>query len=98
MHAGNRGTGFYPVLHKRREFSDERELRAVSVMEQPDGPYQVCPLDHEEYGINIERLIAGIVVAPRSPAPFLEDVRRMLDEHGLVRDIQRSSLDGVPVY
>ena len=87
-----------PFLHKRKEFEDDQELRAVSMMEQPDGEHQECPIDHEEYPVDLNRLIDKIIVAPGSSADGLERVRAFVEAKNLDIGISSSALDATPLY
>ena len=73
---------FYQCLHKRMEFKDEQEVRALSYLLN-DGPLRwvqitpelVPPFETgEERGVNIHTLISEVVAHPNTSEEFLESV------------------------
>lgn len=78
-----------PYLTKRVSFEHEREVRAISVADDPtpDGDYR---------RVNVDRLIGEIVVAPRSQPWLVELVGFVMKRYGLTAPVRRSTLAEPP--
>jgi hypothetical protein len=96
---------FNAVMHKRRSFAHEQELRAVVVRptwaELAD--YGVHP-DRLPGGagvgipVNLDRLIRRVVVSPRAPEWYVNLVASMLRRYGCGRTPVQSDLYTNPVF
>lgn len=74
-----------PYLTKRKSFEHEREVRAISIVEEPNetGSY---------YQVDVGRLIREVVVAPQSEAWFLTLVRAVMARYDLRAPVLQSTL------
>ena len=84
---------FTPVLHKRKSFEHEREVRAIkgnfSPPGIPTGAY--CKVD-------LEALIAEVIVAPQAPTWFSDLVNSVANKYELQAPIITSSLAVSPIW
>ena len=97
----------HSVMHKRRSFEHERELRAV-ISRVPTGEPRRLPADpqREDFPdktgvwvtISLEQLIEKINVAPSSPSWFHDLVRKVVLRHKLDKQVEKSDLDASPLY
>ncbi len=93
------GNLFFPIMHKRKSFEHERELRAVRCdvqacekgMEKPPNCGESIPVD-------LGKLIQNIYVAPSAPEWFLKLVEDICTKFELNVPISRSSQDAEPMY
>lgn len=89
------------AYYKRRQYEHERELRAVVIKDTPDfRGERDCPANQPtgvQVAVDLDILIERIVIAPGRPAAFREEVRAVLDRHGLDKLVQPSVLDERPV-
>lgn len=78
-------------LTKRNSFEHEREVRAISVADDPapDGAYRE---------VNVERLIGEVVVAPQSEHWFVELVQSVMARYGSAAPVRRSTLADPPPW
>jgi hypothetical protein len=102
--------GFFASLHKRSQFSYERELRAifwdfkgmtegVNIDLNRDRLFRFRPPSYEGRLIKVElsELIENIYVAPTAPAWFTNLVKKISVKHGFDESvIHQSSLDSSP--
>ncbi len=95
------------VFYKRREFRDEREVRAlVNVIPVIDDEHPTAlearRFDQSSGGLNIgvelASLVAEIRVAPRARKWFRKLVERTVGDYDLDIPVLASSLDGDPEY
>jgi hypothetical protein len=101
-------TGIAPLVHKRRYFENEHELRAVIVngsawtRDLPGGQWEWNVEGDPRAGIlvpvDLAVLVEGVHVAPQQPDWFKEVVQGVCDRYGLSRKVARSSLDEPPKY
>jgi len=92
------GNVFNPIMHKRKSFSHEREVRAVA-WEAPTGPNlegdtpscKIIPVD-------IRGLIEGVYVAPDCSPLLVEVVQGLLEAAGLKLDVKQSGVNAPPGY
>lgn len=90
---------FWPLLHKRRAFAYERELRAVTRFEGagsgmgiPEPPVGIAiPVD-------LRLLIDAVVVGPDQAEWFYESVERVVDAFAPHVEVRKSFLDTDPLY
>lgn len=76
---------------KRKSFDHEREVRAVisEPESQKSGILVSCDVD---------RLIAGVVLSPKSPIWFVKLVKDVTSKYGLALDVTPSSLNEEPFF
>jgi hypothetical protein len=86
------------IVHKRKSFEHERELRAVIYagingvpFASPGGMGLVVP-------INIAALIEEIVVSPTSQPPLSEVVAGLASKYGLAAPVRQSDVNDGPAY
>jgi hypothetical protein len=96
---------FNAVMHKRRSFAHETELRAVVIrptwaeMGQYAGrPEDVPNLSGLSVPIDLDRLVRRVVISPRAEAWFVDLVSSMLRRFGLSQTPLHSDLYGAPVF
>lgn len=91
------GHSLAPVFYKRKEFADERELRAViDVFPEGDSRREgTKPLRAgNEIDVDLHRLVTRVILSP-SPAPTLVNrVQELCDRVGI--PFTRSALDKTP--
>jgi hypothetical protein len=101
-------SGLAPLVHKRRYFENEKELRAVVVHgshwtgDLPDGSWAWNLEGDPRAGIlvpvDLVGLVEGVHVAPDQPDWFKKVVQSVCDRYGLPREVESSSLDEAPHY
>jgi hypothetical protein len=94
---------YLPILHKRKSFEHEREIRAV--ISQPREifvgvtPHKEC----EKYGglnvpINLDCLIENIYLAPTTK-PWIKDLlTSIMVKQGVKKELKQSNLDASPIF
>ncbi len=82
----------YPLLHKRKSFEHEQELRAITV----DG-YLPEHVDGKYVPVDIDRLIERIFVSPTSQSWFSELVRSVATKYDTNKEIRVSKLSEKPI-
>jgi hypothetical protein len=90
------------AFSKRKQFEHERELRAVVVKAPADGspPYSEHRDSHPKFvkiASDLNTLIDRVYVAPGRSISLAEQVRDLLRQHRLDKQIVPSSLDDVPL-
>ncbi|MDP9365999.1 MAG: hypothetical protein M3Q10_17565 [Chloroflexota bacterium] len=87
---------------KRREYQDERELRAVVVKIPPewggDGP---CPDTHPTFtkiAVDLNTLVERAYIAPGRAEAFTDEVRAAMERFGLDKPVEASALDDRPFW
>ena len=90
----------YPLLHKRRSYSHERELRAITTFPEHEGAYD---LENNPLGIlvpvDLLRLVEAIYIAPLAPAWTAETIRRAVaDSFGQELPVRQSRLGEQPRF
>jgi hypothetical protein len=85
---------YAPYLHKRSSFEHEREIRALTFVDNRHGigPAGIA------ISTNTDILIENIFVAPTSADWFLAAVQAVVDRFELSRKVQRSELDAMPLF
>lgn len=94
------GNLFYPVMHKRRAFAHESEVRIVKMqdeylsLESPPGPLGLS------VPINLESLIQTIYINPYSQPWYADTVEAVIDKFApeLRSRIQWSRMKNAPLY
>jgi hypothetical protein len=96
--------GFSPLLHKRKYFENEQELRAViggkQIVEEENGAWHWATEDPRpgiEARVNLGRLVEQVRVAPGDPL-LKEVVSALVKRYGLDADVGQSSLDKPPRF
>jgi hypothetical protein len=90
---------FYPVIHKRKSFEHERELRAL-FLDSPEDPLTTNNLQ-EGYRVEVslDDLIEAVYVAPTALDWFRDLVGAVKGKYGFAhKPIIRSSLGKDPAY
>ena len=84
---------FTPLLHKRKSFEHEREVRAITPNFPPPG---------ERIGacckVELESLIAEVIIAPQAPTWFSELVKSVANKYELQAPVTTSSLAVSPIW
>jgi hypothetical protein len=96
---------FNAVMHKRRSFAHESELRAVVIRptwaelaRYVDRPDEIPNVTGVTIEVQLDRLIRRVVVSPRAEAWFVDLVTSMLRRFGLPQTPVHSDLYGLPVF
>lgn len=94
---------YAPLLHKRKSFEHEKEVRAVVTKRpyNPDGtidPYTETIISGLNVPVKIDELVEGVYVSPKSPTWFAELVRKVVERYNHNFPINQSRLDDPPVY
>lgn len=92
------GNAWWPLLHKRKAFEYERELRAVwtdtesldcATVSQREGVWQK---------VDLQALIESIYVSPGGEHWFVKLVKKVLQRYGKNVEIRQSDLASEPLY
>ena len=92
---------YYPLMHKRKSFTHEQEVRAVFTRfpKHSHGGWEIDDKAQEPGHViqmNFNQLIDEIYIAPTSP-PWLKDVvDGVAQRYGLQKSARQSSLDATP--
>ncbi len=88
-----------PIVHKRKSFEHERELRAVVVRWPSDGAFGAGVVDQGiAVKVDLDLLIEGIFLAPRT-APWLSVlISNVLKKYGRNTPLHQSRLDDRPLF
>ena len=91
---GQAFNAFIPFLHKRREYADEREIRAIvsDLVEKPD----TLSLTHQPVDLGV--LIQELVVSPEAGDWLIPLLTDDLKRNGLDAPVRRSTLSRIPTY
>ncbi len=84
---------FTPLLHKRKSFEHEREVRAMTI-DVPLGDARVGAY----LKVDISSLIDNVIVAPYSQEWFVELVKAVAGQYGLQAPVSMSALAGDPIW
>ena len=86
------------IIHKRINFSDERELRAITV--KPPTQSQVNDINSIPKGyhisVDLDMLIESVIVAPFAPDWIKNLITSILKKFSLNKPVKKSSLDELP--
>ena len=87
-------------LLKRREFEDEREVRAVVLDRSYLGdPHPTrFPTGGDYVPVDLTELVEAVYVAPGAPEWFRRTVQSIVERFVFHFPIRRSNLDGAPIY
>ena len=86
--------GFHPSLHKRREYSDEREVRAI--VEVPLRKTTNVDLSHQP--VDLSTLTKGVILSPEAGDWLIPLIEADLDRYGIDVEVTRSLLTRAPNY
>jgi len=84
---------FSPILHKRKSFEHERELRAV-ILYPYGSPTQPEGLNVK---IKLDSLIESIYLAPTTKPWIIELLSSMMRKNRIKKPLEQSSLDAKPI-
>jgi hypothetical protein len=103
------GQVMFPMMHKRKSFEHERELRAliwtpeVEGKKNPEGAAD--PRKSAYFGrsglyvkTNLDELVTKVFVAPTAPKWFVEVVESLMARYGLKKDVVHSELAASPLW
>lgn len=94
---------FQWIMHKRKSFAHEREVRAVASLHTPErfGGAEIRA-QCDEFGfypkIDIPALVESIRVHPLAESWFVDLVKRVVDRFGFALPVHRSELAAKPLY
>lgn len=92
------------VVHKRRSFAHEREVRAVinnSMGNNLELKYPYPPINDGKgiaVPINLARVINEVYVSPDAKPAFLEEVQRLISTYRLDVPVKQSEVNAPPAY
>lgn len=92
------GNIFYPVMHKRKAFEYEKEIRLVKTspdlwqMKENELPFGI----HCEWDIN--KVVENIYVNPYAQNWYYEIVKNIINKYNCEFNIKWSTLKGLPYY
>ncbi|MCP1124519.1 hypothetical protein NKR74_14605 [Bacillus sp. 3103sda1] len=92
MHEGN---VYYPLLHKRKSFEHEKELRAFIDESYMDEEDKICGPSISggiNVSVNVETLIENIYVSPDAPKWFSDLVKSITNKYGIQKPVEQSKL------
>lgn len=95
------GNGFWPIVHKRRAFVHDQEVRAVVWERETEPGGAPKPAFGEKGGyvaVNVPTLIQEVVVSPLAGPSFVETVREVIGRFDLACEVRRSTLLDPPSY
>ena len=84
---------FHPSIHKRREYSDEKEIRAV--VEAPDDRPDDPSINYQP--VELESLLKGVTVSPEAGDWLIELIEGDLQRAGISVPVEKSLLSRVPL-
>jgi hypothetical protein len=93
---------FQWIMHKRKSFAHEQEVRAVASLHTPDdiGGKEIRA-QSDEFGfypeIDLEKLIEAVHVHPLAEKWFVELVRRVVERFGISLPVRRSEMAAKPL-
>lgn len=94
--------GFYRMMHKRKQFEYEREVRAVAWEELPDEHGEGVIRSNINYsGLSVPidlSFIESVVVSPSSTGWFFDVVRNSVSQYALPAFVFQSSLARLPAF
>jgi hypothetical protein len=96
------GNLFYPYIHKRQSFSYENEIRAF-IQDLPKKrdrfDYSAQPNEDGRWvKVNLGHLITKVFIAPTAPAWFKSLVQDVCIKYNFLKEVDQSSISGVPLY
>lgn len=95
------GNTFYPLIHKRRSYHHEEELRAVTTFEEKGNDLKEMWEEPKENGIivpcDLDVLIENIYAAPNAPEWFFKVVKSITSKY-MSASIHYSKLGEEPLF
>lgn len=93
---------FHWIMHKRKSFAHEREVRAVASLHTPDDKGGAAiRAEADQFGyyprVDLEKMIETVHVHPLAETWFVELVRRVVARHGLNLPVHRSEMTAKPL-
>lgn len=88
---------FATSIHKRKEFEDEKELRALISFSPAKKSYYENK-DGINVKVDVDTLIEQIYLSPQSPSWHFFLVENILERFGLRKTVQKSKLSQKPEY
>lgn len=95
------GNFYHVFLHKRKQFTGDQELRAITHYKTDSNPVSEKELNSitgRSVKINLNELIEKIYVSPTSPRWFLELTKSLTTKFGITAHVKESSLSKKPDY
>jgi hypothetical protein len=102
------GNNFWPLMHKRRSFEHEQDLRAVWSAMHKGGEAGPAVAAGQQYRpaaelavwkhVDFGELIEGIFVSPAARPWFLELVKKVLHRYSLALPVRQSDLAAEPLF
>jgi len=93
---------FYALMHKRRSFEHECELRAVWMdlpKEESAVPALVPNPENGRYvPVDLAQLVERVLVAPTAPLWFRDAVQSVTERYGCGFPVSQSDLDAKPMF
>lgn len=92
---------YHKFLHKRKYYSDERELRAITHYKTDSNPISQEEMDSirgRHIKIDLKELIEKIYVSPTSPEWFLELTESVSKKFGIDKPVEKSPISMTPDY
>jgi hypothetical protein len=93
------GNIFSALIHKRKSFEHEREVRAVVIRgDEMAVDSRQSIQDGLKLKVNVEKLVEKIYVAPSAPNWFADLVRAVMKRYGHSFEVKQSNLDKEPLF
>ena len=95
---------FTPILHKRKEFAQENELRlihdiGINIYSDNNHYWQKQPKElGKDIRVNLNELINVIYTAPTSNENQIAKIKQIVKKNGFNFQVERSELDNEPCY
>jgi hypothetical protein len=90
------GNMMYPVIHKHKAYSYEKELRLIHTVDFGGGLLYDWSKEEIEQGkylnVNLNELIDEIILSPYSPNWYIELIQNLCETYGLKATIMKSEL------
>ena len=93
---------FWPIVHKRKSFEHEREIRAV-ICDLAKGfegfrNKKMPDIDGVWQNVDLASLVESVYVAPTAPQWFKETLQATITQFGFGFPVIRSALDESPIW
>ena len=92
------GNIFYPVMHKRKAFEHEKEIRIV----KSDSRYWSSTLEETPRGIycqwDVANIVENLYVNPYSEEWYYEIIKDILDKYNCKLNVKWSTMKGLTYY
>lgn len=90
------GNMMYPVIHKHKAYSYEKELRLIHTVDFGDGLFYDWSKNEQDQGkylnVDLDKLIDEIILSPYSPNWYIELIENLCETYGLKTKILKSEL------